>query len=154
MIGALLRIPADAVAARILLDLHRAGFTDLVPAHFVVLRYPGPEGRRPSELAAAARMSRQAMNYLLGQMQDLGYLTREVDPEDQRFKRVRLTERGDAAARAIRRSVAGIEAELEDELGPAELRRLQELLARLNATSLVHGPDRRSPGPVGPSPPQ
>lgn len=149
MIGALLRVPADAVAARILVDLHTAGFSDLVPAHFVVLRYPGPEDRRPSELAAAARMSRQAMNYLLGQMQELGYLTREVDREDQRFKRIRLTERGHAAARAIRRSVTGIEAELEAELGPAELRRLHGLLARLNASSLVRGLDRRSPASAG-----
>jgi hypothetical protein len=53
-----------------------------------VLRYPGAEHRRPSELAADARMTKQAMNYLLGQMQRLGYLTRDDDPDDQRFKRV------------------------------------------------------------------
>jgi hypothetical protein len=75
LIGALLRMPLDAVVARILAGLHEAGFTDLVPAHFPVLRYPGPENRRPSELAAEARMTKQAMNYLLGQMQQLGYLT-------------------------------------------------------------------------------
>jgi DNA-binding MarR family transcriptional regulator len=145
LIGALLRMPLDAVVARILAGLHQAGFTDLVPAHFPVLRYPGPENRRPSELAAEARMSKQAMNYLLGQMQQLGYLSRDNDPEDQRFKRVRLTERGHAAAQAIRDIVAEIEVELERELGPAELDQLRQLLIQLNATSFVREL-RRHPG--------
>jgi len=143
LIGALLRMPIDAVVARILLDLHKAGFTDLVPAHFPVLRYPGPQKRRPSELAAEARMTRQAMNYLLGQMQRLGYLTRDDDPDDQRFKRVHLTARGHAAARAIRHSVAEIEAELEQELGPAPFDQLRQLLVQLNATSFVREFHRR-----------
>jgi DNA-binding MarR family transcriptional regulator len=137
LIGALLRMPLDAVVARILGRLHEAGFTDLVPAHFPVLRYPGPQNRRPSELAAEAGMTKQAMNYLLGQMQQLGYLTRDDDPRDQRFKRVRLTERGHAAAQAIRDIVAEIEAELEQQLGPAQLDQLRQLLIQLNATSLV-----------------
>jgi DNA-binding MarR family transcriptional regulator len=147
LIGALMRMPAEAVVARILLDLHNAGFTDLVPAHFAVLRYPGPENRRPSELAAEARMSKQAMNYLLGQMQQLGYLTRDDDPDDQRFKRVHLTARGHAAAGAIRESVAEIETELEHELGPAKFDQLRELLIELNGASLVRECHQRS-GPT------
>src|SRR5215204_366305 len=73
-------MPLDAVVARILTGLHDRGFADLVPAHFPVLRYPGPENRRPSDLAAEARMTKQAMNYLLGQMQQLGYLARRRRP--------------------------------------------------------------------------
>ena len=65
LIGALMRMPLDAVLARMLARLHAAGFTDLVPAHFSVLRYPGPQGRRPSDLAAETGMTKQAMNYLL-----------------------------------------------------------------------------------------
>lgn len=137
LIGALLRVPHDAIVSRILAGLHDAGFTDLVAAHFPLLRYPGPENRRPSELAAEAGMTRQAMNYLLGQAQELGYLTREDDPEDQRFKRVRLTKRGHAAARAIRDIVAEIETELEQELGAAKFDQLRRLLVALNATSFV-----------------
>lgn len=149
LLGALLRMPLDAVLARILLDLHNAGFTDLVPAHFPVLRYPGPQNRRPSELAAEARMTKQAMNYLLGQMQELGYLTRDDDPDDQRFKRIHLTERGHAAAQTIRQSVAQIEAELEQELGPTQLDQLRQLLTQLNATSLVGKFKQRPPGTTG-----
>jgi DNA-binding HxlR family transcriptional regulator len=77
-----------------LAGLHDRGFTDLVAAHVDVWRYPGPENQRPSELAAQTRMTKQALNYLLGQLQALGYLTRETDSSDQRSKRIRLTPRG------------------------------------------------------------
>jgi DNA-binding MarR family transcriptional regulator len=142
-------MPLDAVVGRVLAGLHDAGFTDLVPAHFPVLRYPGPENRRPSELAAEARMTKQAMNYLLGQMQQLGYLTRDDDPEDQRFKRVHLTERGRAAAQAMRETVAEIEAELEMEMGPAQFDQLRQLLIELNASSFVRDFHERRPRPTG-----
>jgi DNA-binding MarR family transcriptional regulator len=139
LIGALLRMPADAVRDRIIGSLHEAGFTDLVPAHLAVLRYPGPEDRRPSELAAEAGMTKQAMNYLLGQMQQLGYLIRDDDPDDQRSKRIRLTERGHAVERAIRTSVAEVEAEVEAQLGAARFGQLRDLLIELNATAVVRG---------------
>jgi DNA-binding MarR family transcriptional regulator len=137
LIGALLRMPGDAIRGRMLAGLHEAGFTDLVPAHFAVMRYPGPENQRPSEVAAEAGMSKQAMNYLLGQLEQLGYLTRNDDPEDHRSKRIHLTERGHAAAQRIRATVAQIETELEHELGPKQFAQLRRLLTRLNATDTI-----------------
>jgi DNA-binding MarR family transcriptional regulator len=120
-----------------LAGLHEAGFTDLVPAHLAVMRYPGPEDQRPSEVAAETGMSKQATNYLLGQLERLGYLTREEDPDDQRSKRIHLTARGRAAAQRIRATVGQIETELEQELGPKRLARLRRLLIRLNATETI-----------------
>jgi DNA-binding MarR family transcriptional regulator len=137
VIGALLRMPADAIRARMLAGLHEAGFDDLVPAHLIVLRYPGPENRRPSELASEARMTKQAMNYLLGEMQRLGYLERAPDPQDHRSKRVRLTRRGDAAGQTIRQIMGQIETELEQEIGPERFGHLRTLLIALNDTSLM-----------------
>jgi DNA-binding MarR family transcriptional regulator len=49
---------------------------------------------RPSELAARLRISKQALNYLLGELERLGYLERQQDPEDLRSKRIALTARG------------------------------------------------------------
>src|SRR5436305_3365221 len=137
MIGALLRVPLDAVRDRMLAGLHDEGFTDLVPAHLVVLRYPGPQGQRPSELAAQAGMTKQAMNYLLTQLEELGYLTRTGHEDDQRSKRIELTPRGYAAAKNIRRTVRQIERELARELGEAKFARLRKLLAELNDTDFV-----------------
>jgi DNA-binding MarR family transcriptional regulator len=42
-------------------------------------------------------MTRQAMNYLLGQLEQLGYLVRENAPDNRRSKRIRLTDRGHGA---------------------------------------------------------
>lgn len=139
LIGALLRAPWEIVNARMLAGLRERGFEGLTAPHLAVLRYPGPEGMRPSDLAARARMSKQALNYLLGQMEGLGYLTREQDGEDRRGKRVRLTPRGWDAGRAMREIVREVEAEWERKLGPERFGQLRELLAALG--------DAR-PGPV------
>ena len=120
-----------------LAGLHEAGFTDIVPAHLTVLRYPGPQGRRPSELAGGSRMTKQAVNYLLRQLEQLGYLTRTGDEQDQRSKRIQLTDRGLAAANTIRATVREIELELERELGATRFAELRSLLVDLNGTSLV-----------------
>jgi DNA-binding MarR family transcriptional regulator len=133
LIGALLRIPFETVRDRMLAGLHQRGFTDLIAAHLDVFQYPGPENQRPTELAAKIRMSKQALNYLLGQLEQLGYLTREPDPSDQRSKRIRGTPRGHAAGNAIREIVQELEAEWEQQLGPQKFTQLRDLLAQLYA---------------------
>ena len=137
LLGALIRMPLDAIQRRMLDDLHQAGFADLVNAHSAVLRYPGPEGRRPSELAAEAGMSRQAMNYLLGELEQMGYLVRRRDPLDRRSRRIELTRRGRDARQTMRTTVSTIEDELGRDLRPARLALLKELLAELNRSELV-----------------
>jgi DNA-binding MarR family transcriptional regulator len=114
-----------------LAGLHDRGFTDLVAAHVEVWRYPGPENQRPSELATQTRMTKQALNYLLGQLEELGYLTRETDRDDQRSKRVRLTPRGRAATEAIYEIVQEVEADWEQRLGPRKFGQLRRLLTQL-----------------------
>jgi DNA-binding MarR family transcriptional regulator len=133
LIGALLRAPWEVVRERMLAGLHARGFIDLHAAHLNVLQYPGPDGLRPSELAAQTRMTKQALNYLLGQMERLGYLERRDDAADQRFKRIHLSRRGHGAIRAIREIVGEVEAEWEQELGPDNFAELRELLGRLTS---------------------
>ena len=135
LIGALLRAPWEAVRDRMLAGLHARGFDDLTPAHLNVLQYPGPHRVRPSELATRTRMSKQALNYLLGQMEDGGYLQRRDDPDDQRSKRIELTDRGHRAVRAIREIVIEVESEWEHDLGAGEFAHLRRLLTRLNSAA-------------------
>jgi DNA-binding MarR family transcriptional regulator len=96
-----------------------------------VLQYPGPDGERPVDLAAHANMTKQALNYLLGQLESLGYLERREDPADGRSKRVYLTERGQATRQAIRAAVREVEEEWARELGTEDLEQLRALLVRL-----------------------
>ena len=131
LVGALLRVPWETVRERMLSGLHDRGFTDLVAPHVDVWRYPGPENQRPSELATQTRMTKQALNYLLGQLEQLGYLTRETDSDDQRSKRIRLTSRGRAATEAIYEIVQEVETEWEQQLGPRKFAQLRNLLTQL-----------------------
>jgi DNA-binding MarR family transcriptional regulator len=133
LIGALLRVPWKTFGDRMLSGLHERGFTDLVAAHVGVWRYPGPENQRPSELAAQTRMTKQALNYLLGQLERLGYLTRGTDSNDQRSKRIRLTPKGHAATKAIYESIQAVETEWEQQLGSRKFAQLRSLLTELNA---------------------
>ena len=133
LIGALLRVPFETVRDRMLAGLHERGFTDLVAAHLDVFQNPGPENQRPLQLATQTRITKQALNYLLGQLQQLGYLTRETDDNDQRSKRIRLTPRGHAAIKAIREIVQDVETEWEQQLGARKFAQLRDLLTRLYA---------------------
>jgi DNA-binding MarR family transcriptional regulator len=55
--------------------------------------FPGPQGAKPSELAARLRASKQSINHLLGQLERMGYLERRDDPDDLRSRRIHLTPR-------------------------------------------------------------
>jgi DNA-binding MarR family transcriptional regulator len=132
LIGALLRMPWETVQRRMLERLHEQGFTDLDAAHLHVFQYPGPQGARPSELAGRLGISKQALNYLLGQLERLHYLKRQADPDDLRSKRVVLTKRGEAAIHAIRSAVSDLEAEWAQHLGPRRFAQLRTLLLEIN----------------------
>ena len=49
---------------------------DLRAEHLAVLQHPGPDGQRPSTLAARSGMSRQAINHLISHLERAGYLER------------------------------------------------------------------------------
>jgi len=132
LIGALLRLPWEAVQRHMLERLHERGFDDLDIAHLNVFQYPGPHGARPSELAARLRVSKQALNYLLGELERLGYIERHPHPDDQRSKRVALTTRGAALAHVIRDAVAEVETAWSEQLGAKRFAQLRDLLLELN----------------------
>ena len=140
LIGALLRIPVDRVREQMLAALHAHGFTDLGAAHFQVLRWPGPDGKRPVQLAEEAGVTRQAMNYLLGQLETLGYLERRLDPEDARSRRVYLTERGSSTIGVIRNAVSELDHAWEAKLGTTDWQALKRLLVRLNEATADEPP--------------
>ena len=131
LIGALLRIPWEAVQQHMLECLLERGFDDFDRAYFAVFRYPGPQGARPTDVAAQVGMSKQAINHLLRELERLGYLVREPHPDDRRSKRIMLTERGAAAVGVIRGAVAEVEAAWEQQLGAKRFAQLRSLLLEL-----------------------
>jgi len=129
MIGALLRLPHEAVMARLQAALERSGF-DLSQTELGVFLFPGPEGRRPSDLARQSAMSRQAMNYVLSGMEERGYLQRH-DAEAPNGRVVRVTERGRQVIRVIRAEVKEIERQWAEHLGTRRFEALRGTLEDL-----------------------
>lgn len=130
-IGALLRVPAQAVQRRIIGGLNAAGFDDLRIPHMAVLQYPGPDGVRPGILAERAGVSKQAMNQRLRSLEGLGYIVRSDAPAEGRARIVRFTNRGRAAYTKIYEILGDIEREWSAELGRQRFAQLKDLLFRV-----------------------
>jgi len=137
LIGALLRIPSEAIHRRLIRDLNAAGFEALSLPHMAVLQFPGPDGVRPGALAERAGISKQAMNQLLGTLEGLGYVTRSALPQEGGARIVRLTRRGHAAYAKMADILREIEREWTAELGAKRFAELKALLALLWNTPLV-----------------
>lgn len=137
LIGALLRVPAQVIQHRIIRELNTAGFDGLTMAHMPVLQYPGPNGVRPSILAERAGMSKQAMNRLLGTLEELGYIARSDSAGEGRARIVRFTKRGHAAYAKILDILCDSEREWSTELGSRDFNELKMLLLRVWKSPLV-----------------
>ena len=128
LIGALLRVPGQAIQRRLIKELNAAGFDGLILPHMAVLQYPGPDGCRPGELAERAGVSKQAMNQLLRSLEGLGYVVRSDAPSAGSARIVRFTKRGRAAFSKMVEILRDIEREWSAELGPRRFTQLKELL--------------------------
>ena len=137
LIGALLRVPAQAIHRRIIKELNAAGFGELRLPHMAVLQFPGPDGVRPSALAERAGMSKQAMNQLLRSLETFGYIVRSDVPGEGKARFIRFTKRGHAAFSKIIDILRDVEREWSAELGPKHFMQLKELLLRVWQGPLV-----------------
>ena len=137
LIGALLRVPAQAIHRRLIAELNAAGFEELRVPHMAVLQFPGPDGVRPGLLAERAGISKQAMNQLLRSLEGLGYLARSDAPDEGRARIVRLSKRGRAAYAKIHEILRDIEREWSAELAARHFTQLKELLLRVWESSLI-----------------
>ena len=130
MIGSLLRLPHEVVAARLLAALNSNGF-DITLTELGVFLYPGPDGRRPVELARQCNMTRQAMNYVLAGLEHRGYIERRAGT-GAATRVVRMTDRGWDMVAQIRSCVAAIEREWAAHLGAQRFKALRETLYDLS----------------------
>jgi len=109
-----------------------AGYKDLNPAHIWIFRYPGPDGMRPSELAAGLQVTRQSVNDLMGQLEQRGYLVRHPDPTDGRARVVRLTAKGRRLEKAAYDQARQAELRIAEILGPRRFALLCSTLKELS----------------------
>jgi DNA-binding MarR family transcriptional regulator len=137
LIGALLRVPAQAIHRRIITELNAAGFDELRLPHMAVLNFPGPDGARPGTLAERAGMSKQAMNQLLRSLEGHGYIVRSDARDEGSARIVQFTTRGRAAFAKVIDTLRDIEREWSAELGPQRFAQLKELLCIVWESPLI-----------------
>lgn len=133
LIAPMMRILWQEARDRIHRGFAEGGYNDVRAEHLAILQSPGPDGQRPSTLAARAGMSRQAINHLLRQLERGGYLQRHLDPNDRSARLIRLTPRGEALMNHIRSTVATLEREWANDLGADRLEQLRETIAELRS---------------------
>lgn len=133
-LGAMLRLCWQRTRAHMHAAVRADGFTDLQEAHFAAFSYPLPNGVRPSDFARQLRMSRQAANYLVGQMEVLGYLERRAGPNGERSL-IYLTARGSKVADVIYASLRDLQTQWAEEVGHKRFREFMEVLKLLSQKS-------------------
>jgi DNA-binding MarR family transcriptional regulator len=127
----LLRDARTAIDDAVRADLARNGFGDVTPAHAALLRNLGDDGARPSELAAHAGVTRQAITKLVDELERLDLVYRDPDPDDGRGVIIRYTDRGRAGVAIARKRMLAVERAWAAEVGAdrwAEVRSTLETL--------------------------
>ena len=127
----LFRDARNAIETAVRADLAQNGFGDVTPAHSALLRNVGDDGARPSELAAHAGVTRQAITKLLDELERLDLVRRDPDPDDGRGVIVRYTERGLVILAIARKRMLALERGYAAQVGAdrwAEVRSTLETL--------------------------
>jgi DNA-binding MarR family transcriptional regulator len=138
-VGSRMRLVWQWVRTRIYDGVVAAGYDDLNRSHIGVFRFPGIDGLRPSEVAQEMQITKQSVNELLGHLERLGYLVRELDPNDSRARIIRLTNAGRKLERAVLREARAAETEIAELVGP---RRFAQLRTALDELVRLTNPER------------
>ena len=95
-----------------------AGFPEVRPSYgSVLVPLFDQDGLRLGELAAAARLSKQAMTGLVARCESDGLVEREQDPSDRRAFVIRLSARGWRFRSTAEQELAELDDRLRDMLG-------------------------------------
>jgi DNA-binding MarR family transcriptional regulator len=135
-IGGLLRLVWQMHRERLYARVTAAGFRDVTQAQFELIRWPGIDGLRPSEVAESVGLSKQTINDLLGELERDGYLGRHPHPDDGRARVIRLTTRGWKLQRTAHAISQALEAAWAASVGHKRFQALRSTLEAMVARGL------------------
>lgn len=138
-LGVLLQRVRRAIDDEVGWRITRAGFDNIRTGHGPVFTFLRLDGARLTELAARARMTKQAMGELVRELELLGYVERAPDPNDGRARIIRFTAKGRRADEVGILAIRDIECEWAAAVGPAPMDALRSTL-----TALLQSIDARS----------
>ncbi len=131
VVPALLRAARSSYGNAIRSSLALAGFDDVPRNGSFVLGGMANQGGSAAGLIRELGVSKQAASQLIDTLVLRGYLVRDVDPQDRRRQTLAVTERGQAAAEAIRSAVTAVDARLATMISAEEMSGLRAGLLAL-----------------------
>lgn len=129
LFGAMLRVTHEELTQAIIRGLRAQGI-EMTETEFSVMRYPGPDGVRPTVLAQRCNMTKQAMNYVLAGLVAKGYIERKSLP-GRRARIIFLTSRGWGVLAAQRKCAINTEREWAAHIGERRFNVLHDSLYKL-----------------------
>ena len=121
---------SSAFVRDVLRVVHAGGFDAVAAVHLTLFRNLDGGGTRLTEIAARARMTKQAMAELVNKAERHGFVSRQPDPDDKRAKIVIFTPDGLRLLDWNRRGIQAAERRLDSTAGQAFT---DELRAQLTA---------------------
>ncbi len=128
--GRLLAAAARIFVRDVLRAVHAGGFTSVTEMHLQLFRHLDRSGTRPTEIAARAGTTKQAVAEQLDRAEALGLVARQPDPQDRRAKIVVFTTEGFGLLQQVRAGIEVAERRMAHVVGEALL---AELLVQLAA---------------------
>ncbi|MFW5866835.1 MAG: MarR family winged helix-turn-helix transcriptional regulator [Armatimonadota bacterium] len=115
---------------------------DLPPAAFpLMLRLRHRDNVSQEDLVSDFLVDKGTVARTLAHLEDAGLVTREVDPDDRRVKRVSITEQGREVARDLRAVARRWDGKLTDGFTDEEREQLLDYLARMKDNASRHWDD-------------
>ena len=115
--------------------IQAAGHPEVTTAMIALFRFAGVDGRRPSEVAQAARLSRQATNDMLRELERVAYVELHLDPTDGRARIIQLTKRGKALDAAVWTAGREVEESWRTHFGDRQWSTFNDVLDKLIGTA-------------------
>jgi DNA-binding MarR family transcriptional regulator len=91
----------------------------------------GPEGTKQSDLVVKSKLTKQAVQQFLDELEADGIVIRAIDPADKRGKIVKLTKSGKRVLENADQAKRKIESHYEKLIGKSALASLKQLLSKI-----------------------
>lgn len=99
-----------------------------ISSAFVLLNIDRNEGTPSTQLGPLMGLQKASLSRMLKSMEEDGIIYRKMDPEDQRIRRVYLTELGEYYRTTAREVVINFQSMIDDEFEPEKLAVFYEVL--------------------------
>jgi DNA-binding MarR family transcriptional regulator len=129
----LFEIAKDAFFEDFRAELERTEFGDIRPTHGCVFRFVKGDGKRLTDVAELAGMTKQSVGEIVDDLVARGYVKRIPDPDDKRAKIICLTERGERAQATGLALFAKVEKQWAKRYGAERIAQVRELLEEVAA---------------------